>query len=40
LPEPALKAASDTINDTIVQFAIKSFQAGAIQKYEEFEKAQ
>ena len=40
LPEPALKAASDTINDTIVQFAIKSFQAGAIQKYEEFKKAQ
>ena len=36
LPEPALKAASDTINKTIVNFAIQSFQKGATAKYREF----
>jgi hypothetical protein len=39
LPEPLLKLASDTINETIVQFAIQSFQKGAIQNYKEFQKA-
>mmetsp|Transcript_128456 Transcript_128456/g.371723 ORF Transcript_128456/g.371723 Transcript_128456/m.371723 type:complete len:275 (+) Transcript_128456:88-912(+) len=37
LPEPALKMASDTINETIVSFAVKSFQQGAIQKYKEYQ---
>jgi len=36
LPEAALKLASDTINKTIVQFAVKSFETGARKKYEEF----
>lgn len=36
LPEPALKAASDTICDTVTQFAIQSFQQGAIAKYKEY----
>ena len=36
LPEPVLKAASDTINQTITKFAIQSFQRGAIAKYQEF----
>lgn len=36
LPEPVLKLASDTINDTIVEFAIQSFQKGAIQNFKEF----
>lgn len=33
LPEPALKAASDAINDTVVKFAIQSFQKGAKENY-------
>lgn len=36
LPEPALKAASDTICKTVSDFAIKSFQMGARNKYREF----
>lgn len=36
LPESALKKAADTINDTIVKFAIASFQKGATAKYNEF----
>lgn len=36
LPEPALKIASDTINETIVKFAIQSFEMGATKKYQEF----
>lgn len=36
LPESLLKMASDTINDTIVSFAVASFQKGAIRKYKEF----
>jgi len=36
LPEPALKMASDTINETIVKFAIRSFEQGATKKYQEF----
>mmetsp|Transcript_11922 Transcript_11922/g.19759 ORF Transcript_11922/g.19759 Transcript_11922/m.19759 type:complete len:281 (-) Transcript_11922:93-935(-) len=36
LPEGALRAASDSINETITQFAISSFQKGAIKKYQEF----
>ena len=35
VPESALKLAADTINDTVVQFAIASFQNGAKQKYAE-----
>ena len=36
LPEPALKAASDAINGTIVKFAVRSFQSGAQKNYKEF----
>ncbi|CAJ1965784.1 unnamed protein product [Cylindrotheca closterium] len=36
LPEPALKMASDSINETIVKFAIRSFEQGARKKYQEF----
>lgn len=36
LPEPALKLASDTINETIVKFAIQSFESGAKKKYNEY----
>lgn len=36
LPEQALKSATDTIDQTIVDFAIKSFQKGALAKYQEF----
>jgi len=36
LPEPALKAATDTICDTVTKFAIQSFQQGAIAKYQEY----
>jgi hypothetical protein len=36
LPESALKLAIDTINDTVVSFAIASFQKGARQKYLEY----
>ncbi|VEU38031.1 unnamed protein product [Pseudo-nitzschia multistriata] len=36
LPDSALKLAADTINDTIVQFAVASFEKGAIDKYNEF----
>eukprot|EP00548_Thalassiothrix_antarctica_P018474 CAMPEP_0194178782 /NCGR_PEP_ID=MMETSP0154-20130528/12319_1 /TAXON_ID=1049557 /ORGANISM="Thalassiothrix antarctica, Strain L6-D1" /LENGTH=295 /DNA_ID=CAMNT_0038893853 /DNA_START=23 /DNA_END=910 /DNA_ORIENTATION=- len=39
LPEGIIKAASDAINNTITQFAIASFQKGAISKYKEFVKA-
>lgn len=39
LPEPALKLASDTINETIVKFAIQSFEGGARKKYNEFQLA-
>lgn len=36
LPEPALKAASDVICDTVTKFAIQSFQKGATDKYNEY----
>mmetsp|Transcript_5908 Transcript_5908/g.12626 ORF Transcript_5908/g.12626 Transcript_5908/m.12626 type:complete len:308 (-) Transcript_5908:165-1088(-) len=36
LPQSALKLAADTINDTIVQFAVASFEKGAVNKYDEF----
>jgi hypothetical protein len=36
LPEPALKAASDTINQTIVNFAVKNFEKGAGEMYRDF----
>ena len=36
LPEAALRAASDAINGTIVNFAIRSFQSGARKNYQEF----
>jgi hypothetical protein len=36
LPESAMRFASDTINETIVKFAVQSFQKGAILKYKEF----
>jgi hypothetical protein len=35
-PQSALKLAADTINDTIIQFAVDSFSKGAIEKYDEF----
>lgn len=38
LPENVLKAASDSINQTIVDFAVTSFQRGAKRKYLEFQK--
>lgn len=40
LPEQVLKAASDAINQTIVNFAIASFQEGATSKYREFQQKQ
>lgn len=36
LPNNILRIATDTINETIVQFAIKSFESGAIDKYQQF----
>ena len=36
LPEPVLKASLSTINRTITNFAINSFQKGAKSKYREF----
>lgn len=36
LPEPALKAASDAINGTIVKFAVRSFQNGAQKNFKQF----
>jgi hypothetical protein len=36
LPEQVLMSATDTIDQTIVDFAIKSFQKGALAKYQEF----
>ena len=36
LPTSALELAANTINDTIVQFAVASFKEGAIQKFDEF----
>ena len=36
LPEAALRAASDAINGTIVNFAIRSFQSGARKNFQEF----
>lgn len=36
LPSRALELAANTINDTIVNFAVKSFENGAIKKYDEF----
>jgi len=38
LPESALQLAADTINNTIIQFAVASFEKGAIEKYDEFMK--
>lgn len=38
LPTAALELAANTINDTIVQFAVASFEKGAIEKYDEFMK--
>ena len=39
LPDPILKAASDSINETVSRFAVRSFQRGAIAKYGEFRQA-
>jgi hypothetical protein len=36
LPEAALKAASDAINQTIVRFAVQSFQKGATANFKAF----
>jgi hypothetical protein len=36
VPESALKSASDTINQTVVDFAVKSFQTGARQNFAKF----
>lgn len=38
LPDAALKKASDTINETVVSFAAKSFQKGAREKYRQARK--
>jgi hypothetical protein len=40
IPESALKMAADTINDTVVKFAVSSFQKGARQKYAEYKAKQ
>jgi hypothetical protein len=40
LPEAVLKFASDTINETVVQFAIQNFQTGARKKYKEYQQRQ
>jgi hypothetical protein len=39
LPETVLKAASDSINETVSRFAVRSFQRGAAAKYGEFRQA-
>jgi len=36
LPQGLLKMASDSINDTVVSFAVESFRKGAIQQYQKF----
>lgn len=36
LPESALKSASDTINQTVVDFAVQSFQTGAKKNFANF----
>ena len=36
LPESIMRSASDTINETVANFAIQSFQTGAKQKYTEY----
>ena len=36
VPESALKSASDTINQTVVDFAVKSFQGGARKDFAKF----
>jgi len=38
LPESVLQLAADTINNTVIQFAVASFEKGAIEKYSEFMK--
>lgn len=38
LPSAALELAANSINETIVQFAVASFEKGAIAKYDEFMK--
>jgi hypothetical protein len=40
LPEPVLKAASDAINQTVVNFAVQNFQKGATEMYRDFQKKQ
>ena len=40
LPESGLQLAADTINNTVIQFAVASFEKGAIGKYNEFMKQQ
>mmetsp|Transcript_27186 Transcript_27186/g.65053 ORF Transcript_27186/g.65053 Transcript_27186/m.65053 type:complete len:657 (-) Transcript_27186:1283-3253(-) len=40
LPDQVLKMASDTINDAVVQFAIQSFQSGAIDQFNQFRQDQ
>jgi hypothetical protein len=36
LPEAVLKGAANSISDTVAQFAVRSFQKGAIQQYRQF----
>ena len=36
LPESALKGASDTINKTVTDFAVRSFQAGTKKNFASF----
>jgi len=38
VPDPVLKIAADTINQTIVNFAVQSFQKGARQQFREFQR--
>ena len=35
-PDQALKSASDTINQTVVDFAVRSFQTGAKKNFAKF----
>jgi hypothetical protein len=40
LPEGVLKGASEAINQIVVNFAVASFQKGAVAKYQEFQQQQ
>lgn len=40
LPEPALRAATDVINNVVADFAVQSFRKGATAKFQEFRRAE